>query len=175
MAEDPALHILDCEISYTDGTRKDLSDFTIKNAPDKITAENDTITTESVLGERMYAIPIHKLQDIHIVTANTVYEGEYPSDHFQYVASFDDDTERELLADDLGLPEKLSFVKGENKITMKYLGKEYSTSITAKEKTAAIQAAETYKKEVKKASAVSRKTISLLPCSRRIRKMELTY
>ena len=141
---------LDCEISYTDGTRKDLSDFTIKNAPDKITAENDAITTESVLGEQTYAIPIHKLQDIRIVTAKTVYEGEYPSDHFQYVASFDDDTERELLADDLGLPEKLSFVKGENKITMKYLGKEYATSITAKEKTAAIQAAEAYKKEVKK-------------------------
>lgn len=66
---------LDCEISYTDGTRKNLSDFTIKNAPDKITAENDTITTESVLGERTYAIPIHKLQNIRIVTAKTVYEG----------------------------------------------------------------------------------------------------
>lgn len=141
---------LDCEILYTDETRKDLSDFTIKNGPDKITAENDTVTTESVLGEQMYTIPIHKLQDIRMVTAKTVYEGEYPSDHFQYVASFDDDTERELLVDDLGLPEKLSFVKGENKITMKYLGKEYSTTITAKEKTAAIQAAETYKKEIKK-------------------------
>ncbi|MFR3809064.1 MAG: hypothetical protein ACLTX3_08965 [Lachnospiraceae bacterium] len=110
------------EISYTDGTRKDLSDFTIKMHRIRLQQKMIRLHTESVLGELDVCYTNTQLRISHS-NCKTVYEGKYPSDHFQYVASFDDDTERELLADDLETARKTVFCKGENKITMKYLGK----------------------------------------------------
>lgn len=62
--------------------------------------------------------------------------------------TYSDDEKKELSVDDVEIPDTIPLAAGNNDISVTYLGKEYTSTITAKQKTAAVVAAETYKTEL---------------------------
>lgn len=71
---------------------------------------------------------------------------------------------KELSVDDVEIPDTIPLAAGNNDISVTYLGKEYTSTITAKQKTAAVVAAETYKTELD--NSVSNVTTDMYFCFR---------
>ena len=139
------------EILFSDGTKEKLSSFTIKSAPDKLSAENNTVNIETPYGDQTTNIPVIKLSSIETVPNSDLYEGTHKKKDFSFKAIFEDGKKEDIPAEKISLNE-VTLKIGKNNIEFGYEGKNYTAEIEAKEKTAAIKASETYKDELTQAA-----------------------
>lgn len=141
---------ISAELIYADNTKKELaaSDFELTKTPEILTADDHTVTAKTILGEEQYEIPLNTISKLTMESKELLYEGDYPKSDFSYEVTYSDDEKKELSVDDVEIPDTIPLAAGNNDISVTYLGKEYTSTITAKQKTAAFVAAETYKTEL---------------------------
>lgn len=141
---------ISAELIYADNTKKELaaSDFELTKTPEILTADDHTVTAKTILGEEQYEIPLNTISKLTMESKELLYEGDYPKSDFSYEVTYSDDEKKELSVDDVEIPDTIPLAAGNNDISVTYLGKEYTSTITAKQKTAAVVAAETYKTEL---------------------------
>lgn len=141
---------ISAKLIYADNTQKELavSDFELTKTPEILTADDHTVTAKTILGEEQYEIPLNTISKLSMESKELLYEGDYPKSDFSYEVTYSDDEKKELSVDDVEIPDTIPLAAGNNDISVTYLGKEYTSTITAKQKTAAVVAAETYKTEL---------------------------
>ena len=141
---------ISAELIYADNTKKELaaSDFELTKTPEILTADDHTVTAKTILGEEQYEIPRNTISKLTMESKELLYEGDYPKSDFSYEVTYSDDEKKELSVDDVEIPDTIPLAAGNNDISVTYLGKEYTSTITATQKTAAVVAAETYKTEL---------------------------
>lgn len=141
---------ISAKLIYADNTQKELavSDFELTKTPEILTADDHTVTAKTILGEEQYEIPLNTISKLSMESKELLYEGDYPKSDFSYEVTYSGNEKKELSVDDVEISDTISLAAGNNDISVTYLGKEYTSTITAKQKTAAVVAAETYKAEL---------------------------